>query len=112
MRLKRTRKGDESMKSRILRCCTILGLGLVATVASADDGGNLEGVWFAVVTPVNCTTHAPIPGVMPFRGLYLFGHDGSLTNEAAFLGATVARSSGVGAWQHTQAQSYASAFWF
>jgi hypothetical protein len=42
----------------------------------------------------------------------MFGHDGSLTNEAAFLVSSPRRSSGLGAWQHTQAQRYASTFRF
>jgi hypothetical protein len=100
------------MKSQLLRYCTILVLGFAAMqMAAYADGPDLEGVWFAVVTPIDCTTHAVLPNAPSFRGLYMFGHDGSLTNEAAFPGSNF-RSSGVGAWQHTQAQMYTSAFWF
>src|SRR5215471_4903961 len=101
------------MKTRILRFCTILVLGFAAiqTVAYAD-GPDLEAIWFAVVTPIDCNSHTVIPNVPSFRGLYMFGHDGSLTNEAAFPGPGVIRSSGVGVWQHTEAHMYNAAFWF
>jgi len=42
----------------------------------------------------------------------MFGHDGSLTNEAAFLTSSPRRSSGLGAWRHAQAQTYTGAFRF
>jgi len=101
------------MKSRLLRCSTILVLAFAAIqMVAYADGPDLEGAWFAVVTPIDCTSHAVIPNAPTFRGLYMFGHDGSLTNEAAFPGPGIFRSSGVGAWQHTQAQMYTSAFWF
>ena len=101
------------MKSRIFRYCTILVLGLAAIQTAAyAEGPDLEGIWFAVVQPITCDTHVVIPNAPSFRGLLMFGHDGSLTNEAAFPGPSVLRSSGVGTWQHTQAQMYTAAFWF
>ncbi len=106
------------MKKQVLRSCMVLTLGLAAglTTAPAQEMPGLEGTWFAVVTPVNCQTGAIIPNVASFRGLYMFGHDGSLTNEAAFLvpppNFTPLRSSGVGRWGHTQAHMYAGKFWF
>jgi len=44
----------------------------------------------------------------------MFGHDGSFTNESANRVATPAslRSSGVGRWQHTRAQTYTGSFQF
>jgi hypothetical protein len=106
------RKRRRSMNNRILRCCTFLVLGFAAMQTAAyADGPDLEGVWIAVVTPITCDTHVVIPNAPSFRGLYMFGHDGSLTNEGAFPVSNF-RSSGVGAWQHTQAQMYTSAFWF
>jgi hypothetical protein len=42
----------------------------------------------------------------------MFGHDGSLTNEAGFLVPNPRRSSGLGAWRHTQGQMYAGTFRF
>jgi hypothetical protein len=84
---------------RIFESCMILVLGL-------------EGVWFADVTAIDCQSGAVIPNVPTFRGLYMFNHDGSLTNEAAFLTASPRRSSGLGAWQHTQAHNYNGAFRF
>jgi len=39
-------------------------------------------------------------------------HDGSLTNDAAFPVPTLLRSSGLGTWQHTQAQTYTLSFRF
>jgi hypothetical protein len=99
---------------RILGSCTILLLGLAATqtIASAQETPGLEGVWFADITPVNCQTGTPIPNVLPFRVLNMFGHDGSLTNESANLVPTPLRSSGVGTWRHTQAQTYTATFRF
>jgi hypothetical protein len=100
---------------RILGSCTILLLGLVATqtIASAQATPGLEGVWSGEITPVNCQTGMPIDA-LPFHVLHMFGHDGSFTNESANLVATPAsrRSSGVGHWQHTQAQTYTAAFQF
>ena len=102
------------MKRLILRGCMLAVLALAATQTrvSAQATPGLDGTWFAVVIPADCQTFAPIPGAPTFRGLYLFGHDGSLTNEAAFLVANARRSSGLGTWRHTQAQSYAGSFQF
>jgi len=102
------------MKKRIFQSSSILVLGLAAiqTVASAQETPGIEGVWFANVTAVDCQTGAVLPNVTPFRGLYMFSHDGSLTNEAAFLVPTPRRSSGLGAWRHSQAQGYTSTFRF
>ncbi len=98
---------------RLFGSCTILFLGIVAlqAVAPAEEAPGLDGVWFATVTPIDCTTHMILPNAPAFRGLYMFGHDGSLTNEAAFPVPNL-RSSGVGAWRHTQAQMYTGAFRF
>ena len=107
------------MKKRIFSTCTlslVLGFAAALNSASAKEPPGLEGNWFTVVTPVDCQTGAIIPNVPSFRGLYMFGHDGSLTNEAAFLVATPnftpLRSSGVGAWGHMQGHMYAGTFWF
>ena len=102
------------MKKFILRGCMLALLALAATQTrvSAQATPGLDGTWFNVVIPANCQTFTPIPGAPTFRGLYLFGHDGSLTNEAASLVAGPRRSSGLGAWRHTQAQSYAGSFQF
>jgi hypothetical protein len=101
------------MKRRILRCTIlVLGCATFEAAASADDTGGIEGAWFSFVTPVDCITHTVLPNVPAFRGLYMFGHDGLLTNEAAFPGPSVLRSSGIGTWRHTQADTYTSAFWF
>ena len=104
------------MKTRIFQsyAMPMLALGLAATqtVASAQETPGIEGVWFAEVAATDCQTGAVIPNVTPFRGLYMFGHDGSLTNEAAFLVPSLRRSSGLGAWRHTQAQGYTSTFQF
>jgi hypothetical protein len=106
------------MKKQIFRSCMVLTLGLAAslTTASAEETPGLVGIWFTVVTPADCQTGAIIPNVPSFRGLYMFAHDGSLTNEAAFLVATPnftpRRSSGLGAWGHTQGHMYAGTFRF
>jgi hypothetical protein len=99
------------MKKRILGSCTMLVLGLAAmqTVASAQETPGLEGIWIANVTNRDCQTGAPGPA---FRALYMFSHDGSLTTEAAFFAPSPRRSSGLGAWRHTQGNTYAAQFWF
>ena len=81
-------------------------------IASAQETPGMEGVWLAQVTPVDCQTGAIIANAVPFRGLNMFGHDGSLTNEAGFLVSNPLRSSGVGTWKHTQGHTYTSRFRF
>src|SRR5215510_11857988 len=106
------------MKKRIVQRCTIfvLGLALTQTIVpaqEAEETPGIEGVWFAVITPVDCNTLLPLPNALPFRGLYMFNHDGSLTNEAAFLvPGSPRRSSGLGAWRHTQGRTYTATFRF
>ena len=103
------------MKKRILSSCTlflVLGFAIAPTSASAQETPGLEGVWFAHITPVDCQTGNVIPNAPSFRGLNMFSHDGSMTNDAAFPVPTLLRSSGLGTWQHTQAQTYTLAFRF
>jgi hypothetical protein len=108
-----TRRSD--MKRRVFGSCTILALALAIMPASAladDEKNGLEGAWLADITPANCNNWLPIPGAPVFKGLYMFGHDGSLTNEAAFPVSSPRRSSGLGAWRHAQAQTYTATFQF
>lgn len=103
------------MKKRIFGSCTlflVVGFAAALTTASAQETPGLEGVWFAHITPVDCQTGNVIPNAPSFRGLNMFSHDGSLTNDAAFPVPTLLRSSGLGTWQHTQAQTYTLAFRF
>jgi hypothetical protein len=108
------------MKQRIFVGCTLVVLGLAATqtMASAQekqDAGDtpgLEGVWFAVITPVDCKSRLQVPNAPVFRGLNMFSHDGSFTNEAAFPVPVPLRSSGLGHWQHTQGHTYTATFQF
>lgn len=104
------------MKRHVFGSCTILALALAITPVSALADGEqkgLEGVWLADITPAYCDgTWRPLPNVLPFKGLYMFGHDGSLTNEGAFPVSTPRRSSGLGAWQHAQAKKYTARFQF
>ena len=94
----------------------VLGFAAALTNASAQSTPGLEGVWFSVVTPVNCDTHLPLPSTVPpgpFRGLNMYSHDGSMTNEAAFFMQGIPpRSGGLGAWRHTQTQTYTAEFRF
>ena len=107
---------------RIFESCTILllGLAVIQTIASAEDTNGLEGVWSGDITPLvlpsgstDCKAGIANPSAT-FHVLHMFGHDGSLTNESANRVATPAsrRSSGVGSWQHTRAQTYTAAFLF
>jgi hypothetical protein len=102
------------MTKRVFRNCSILVLSLAAMqmAASAQETPGLDGTWLANITPVDCHTGAIIANAVPFLGLYMFGHDGSLTNEAAFLVSNPPRSSGLGTWQHTQGHTYVSTFRF
>jgi hypothetical protein len=105
------------MKKYMFTNCTmflVLGLAATQTIASAQATPGLEGVWLGEIAPVDCHTGMPIPGVLSFPVLHMFGHDGSFTNESANFVATPAsrRSSGVGRWEHTQAQTYTAAFQF
>jgi len=104
------------MKKQSFRTCMILTLGLAAglTNASAQETPGLEGVWLSFVTPVSCDLpHLPVPNGVPFRGLNMFSHDGSMTNEAAFFMAGIPRKSGgLGGWRHTEAQMYTATFRF
>jgi hypothetical protein len=107
------------MTKQIFSNCTmflVLGFAATLTNASAEGTPGLEGIWFAVVTPVTCDTHVPLPSTVPpgpFRGLNMFSHDGSMTNEAAFFMQGIPpRSGGLGTWQHTQAQMYTATFRF
>jgi len=99
---------------RTFGSCGILFLGLATiNIASAQETNGLEGIWYAQrITPVDCQTGLVIPNAPIFRGLYMFGHDGSLTNEAAFPVPNPRRSSGLGSWGHTQAQMYSGTFRF
>ncbi len=99
------------MKRHIFRGGAILVLALAASLAtaSAQDGPGLQGTWFANVTNIDCQSKVPLSS---FRALYMFGHDGSYTTEAAFFAPSPRRSSGLGSWQHAQAQSYTAVFWF
>jgi hypothetical protein len=90
----------------------VLGLAAMQMAASAQETPGVEGVWFSNITPVDCQTGAVIANAVPFRGLYMFGHDGSLTNEAGFLVSSPLRSSGLGTWQHSQGHTYTSTFRF
>ncbi|MBZ5624172.1 MAG: hypothetical protein LAQ69_36560 [Acidobacteriia bacterium] len=104
------------MKRMFSNCTMVLALGLAAmqTMASAqekrDDAETpgIEGVWISNVTPINCQTGAPLAPAANVRLLYLFNHDGSVTEEPGFLPPTsgLRLSSGLGTWRHAQAQTY------
>ena len=111
-------EGNLNMKRRFGSfIILVLGMAAVPALLSAEGPPALDGVWSAVVAPAVCGSFINIPGAPTFRGLYMFSHDGSLTNEAAFPAAfeppaILQRSSGVGAWRHTQAQTYTGSFRF
>jgi hypothetical protein len=98
------------MKKSIFRgAILVIGLAASLAIASAQDTPGLEGTWFANVTNIDCQSSTPIS---TFRALYMFSHDGSYTSEAAFFAPSPRRSSGLGAWQHSQAHTYSAIFWF
>lgn len=99
---------------RILGSCTILLLALAATetIASAQATSGLEGVWISNVTPINCQTGAPLAPATA-RVLYLFNHDGSVTDQPGYLppASGLRLSGGLGTWRHAQAQTYDFKLW-
>jgi len=104
-----------NIKRLILVSCTmaVLGFSAIQTVAFAQETPGIDGAWIGNVIAADCQPpHTPLPNAVPFRALYMFGHDGSLTTEAAFFVPIPPRSSGLGTWRHTQGQTYASKFWF
>jgi hypothetical protein len=102
------------MKRFLVTCTmTVLCFAAIQTVAFAQQTPGIEGVWTGNVVAADCQPpHTPLPNAIPFRALYMFGHDGSFTSEAAFSVPIAPRSSGLGSWRHTQGQMYASKFWF
>ena len=80
---------------RLFGSSTILVMGLAAmpSFLTAQETPGLDGVWFATVASAVCGSFLSIPGAPTFRGLYMFSHDGSLTNEAADRKSTRLNSS-------------------
>jgi hypothetical protein len=100
------------MKTRVFRIGTILVLCLAAAQAIAladDDTPGIEGLWIVNVTPVDCQTRATSGPT--FRGLNMFIHGGSFTNDAAFPTPSPRRGVGLGAWRHIQGRTFTFTFW-
>jgi hypothetical protein len=95
------------MTMRIIRFCATFALALAATqtIASAEEGPGIEGVWSVNVTIRQCQNNVVLRNL---RALNLFIHDGSLTETAA----NVLRSPSVGEWKHVQGHTYSSTFRF
>jgi hypothetical protein len=94
---------------RMFGSCTILLVTLAAgtqTIASAQETPGMEGAWISNVTAVDCQTGAFITSTA--RLLYLFNHDGSVTDVSAYVAPVTGPrlSAGLGTWRHAQSQTY------
>jgi hypothetical protein len=81
------------------------GGGGDAVAQTAPDP--LEGVWEAVVTQQDCTTHASIA---TFKGAQAMHRGGTLTDTSA--GPPTARGTGIGTWSRNADGTYAVKFRF
>ena len=94
------------MKTNLFRICTILAIGLVASLQSLQaQQHTLEGVWNVSVTVTDCTTGAPIRTV---HSLQAYHHDGTV-NETA---NTASRGPSEGVWRDAGGGTYKDSFYF
>lgn len=93
------------MKTNMLRICTILAIGLVASIQTLQaQQHTLEGVWNVSVTVTDCTTGVPIRTV---HSLQAYHHDGTV-NETA---NTALRGPSEGVWK-AGGGTYDDSFYF
>lgn len=86
----------------------LLPFGESAVAWSGADSGRLEGAWRVELTPKNCQTGTPNPH---FFFLVSFAQGGTMTevmNNPVFLPGQ--RATGLGAWRHTQSNTYKAAW--
>jgi hypothetical protein len=94
------------MKTSMLRMCTILAIGLAASLQTLQaEQRTLEGVWDVSVTVTDCNTGALIRTV---RSLQAFHHDGSMTETAN----TASRGISEGLWRAASRQTNDASYWF
>jgi len=94
------------MKTNLFRICTILAIGLLASLETLQaQQDNLEGVWNVSVTVTDCQTGALIRTV---NSLQAFHYDGTEVETAN----TASRGISEGVWKHDGAQMYTATYWF
>ena len=78
----------------------LVALSLGSPGAVWAQAPTLEGVWSQIITPRDCSTNEPLP-VPPFRALFTFHRDGTVTESVGTLSfAPGQRSIGHGEWTH------------
>lgn len=94
------------MKTSMFRICTILAIGLAASMPALQaQQNNLEGLWNVSVTVTNCQTGALIRTV---DSLQTFHHDGTVIETAN----TASRGMSEGVWSPAGAHTYDAKYWF
>ena len=94
------------MKTSMFRMCTILAIGLAASLQTLQaEQRTLEGIWDVTVTVTDCDTGALIRTV---RSLQAFHPDGSMTEAAN----TASRGISEGVWRAAGWQVHDASYWF
>ena len=94
------------MKTNMFRICTILAIGLVASLQTLQaQQHTLEGVWNVSVSVTDCNTGALIRTV---HSLQAYHHDGTV-NETA---NTASRGPSEGVWSAAGGHTYNDSFYF
>ena len=95
------------MKANLFRICTILAIGLTASIPSLQaQQHTLEGVWNVSVSVTDCTTGAVIRTV---HSLQAYHHDGTVAETAN----TASRGPSEGIWRVAgNGQTYSDSFYF
>jgi hypothetical protein len=94
------------MKTSMFRMCTILAIGLAASLQTLQaEQRTPEGVWDVSVTVTDCDTGALIRTV---RSLQAFHPDGSITETAN----TASRGISEGVFRAAGRQVYDASYWF
>lgn len=94
------------MKTRMFRICSIVAIGLAASLQTLQaQERTLEGVWNVSVTVTDCQTGALIRTV---SSLQAFHPDGSVTETAN----TSSRGISEGVWKLDGARIFAASYWF
>ena len=94
------------MKTSMFRICTILAIGLVASLQTMQaQQHTLEGVWNVSVSVTDCNTGAIIRTV---HSLQAYHHDGTVAETAN----TASRGMSLGVWGVAGGQTYVDSFYF
>jgi hypothetical protein len=92
------------MTPSIFRICTIVGVGLAASMLPAQERRGLEGVWDVSVNVTNC--HGV--SIRTVRSLQLFHRDGSVIETSNLASRGISE----GVWKRTGDRTYDAFYWF